>query len=47
MKKNLEPTNPLVHMTLFPSFLDHSVNENKSNEERIVISFNIRLSMKS
>ena len=34
-------------LILFPSFLDHSVNENKSNEERIVISFNIRLSMKS
>ncbi len=34
-------------LILFPSFLDHSVNENRSNEERIVISFNIRLSMKS
>ena len=34
-------------LVLFPSFLDHSVNENESNEERIVISFNIRLSMKS
>ena len=30
-------------LILFPSFLDHSVNENKSNEERIVISFNISL----
>ena len=30
-------------LVLFPSFLDHSVNENKSNEERIVISFNINL----
>ncbi len=34
-------------LILFPSFLDHSVNENKSNEERIVISFNISLSIKS
>ena len=34
-------------LILFPSFLDHSVNENKSNEERVVISFNIRLSVKS
>ena len=30
-------------LVLFPSYLDHSVNENKSNEERIVISFNINL----
>ena len=34
-------------LVLFPSYLDHSVNENKSNEERIVISFNIRLNMKT
>ena len=34
-------------LILFPSFLDHSVNENKSNEERIVISFNISISVKS
>ena len=34
-------------LILFPSFLDHSVNENKSNKERIVISFNIKLGMKS
>ena len=34
-------------LILFPSFLDHSVNENRSKEERIVISFNIRLSIKS
>ena len=33
-------------LVLFPSFLDHSVNENKSNEERIVISFNIRIQLK-
>ena len=33
-------------LVLFPSFLDHSVNENKSNEERIVISFNIKIQMK-
>ncbi len=34
-------------LILFPSFLDHSVNENKSKEERIVISFNISLLIKS
>ena len=34
-------------LILFPSFLDHSVNENNSNKERIVISFNIKLNMKS
>ena len=33
-------------LVLFPSYLDHSVNENKSNKERIVISFNIRIHMK-
>ena len=33
-------------LVLFPSYLDHSVNENKSNEERIVISFNIRIQMR-
>ena len=33
-------------LVLFPSFLDHSVNENKSKEERIVISFNIRITLK-
>ena len=31
-------------LVIFPSYLDHSVNENLSNEERIVISFNIILS---
>ena len=30
-------------LILFPSYLDHSVNPNLSNEERIVISFNIKL----
>ena len=30
-------------LILFPSYVDHSVNENKSNEERIVISFNINI----
>ena len=34
-------------LVLFPSYLDHSVNENLSNEERIVISFNIRIQIKS
>ena len=33
-------------LVLFPSYLDHSVNENISNEERIVISFNVTLSLK-
>ena len=33
-------------LILFPSFLDHSVNENKSNKERIVISFNIKIQIK-
>ena len=31
-------------LVLFPSYLDHSVNENLSKNERIVISFNIRIS---
>ena len=29
---------------IFPSHLDHQVKENKSNEDRISLSFNIRLS---
>ena len=33
-------------LVLFPSYLDHSVNENQSNEERIVISLNIRIQIK-
>ncbi len=33
-------------LVLFPSYLEHSVNENQSNEERIVISFNIRIQIK-
>ena len=33
-------------LVLFPSYLDHSVNENLSNDERIVISFNIRIAFK-
>tara|TARA_Y100001970_G_C13918366_1_gene692142 strand:- start:31 stop:627 length:597 start_codon:yes stop_codon:yes gene_type:complete len=33
-------------LILFPSYLDHSVNENQSNEERIVISFNIKIQIK-
>ncbi len=32
-------------LVLFPSYLEHSVNENKSNSERIVISFNIRINI--
>ena len=34
-------------LVLFPSYLDHSVNENTSNEERIVVSFNITINKKS
>ena len=30
-------------LILFPSYLEHKVNPNKSNEERIVISFNVSL----
>ena len=30
-------------LILFPSFLEHKVNPNLSNEERIVISFNVSL----
>ena len=30
-------------MLVFPSHLPHQVNENKSNEDRISVSFNIRL----
>ncbi len=30
-------------LVMFPSYLDHSVNENLSKEERIVISFNITI----
>ena len=33
-------------LVLFPSYLDHSVNANLSEEERVVISFNIRMQMK-
>ncbi len=34
-------------LVLFPSYLDHSVDANLSNDERIVISFNISLIPKS
>ena len=34
-------------LVLFPSYLDHSVDENRSNEERIVISFNITVQLKT
>ena len=34
-------------LVLFPSYLDHSVNENLSNKERIVISFNITIQVKT
>tara|TARA_B100001250_G_scaffold409352_1_gene433526 strand:+ start:1825 stop:2427 length:603 start_codon:yes stop_codon:yes gene_type:complete len=38
---NIKPTDGLL--VLFPSYLYHSVNENLSNKERIVISFNVDL----
>ena len=34
-------------LVLFPSYLEHSVNSNKSKEERIVISFNVSLILKN
>ena len=34
-------------LILFPSYIDHSVNENLSNEERIVISFNVTIQSQS
>ena len=34
-------------LILFPSYLDHSVNENLSQDERVVISFNIRININS
>ena len=37
----IEPKEGLL--VLFPSYLYHSVDQNQSNEERIVISFNINL----
>ena len=33
-------------LVLFPSYLDHSVKPNESDEQRIVISFNVRLDSK-
>ena len=30
-------------LVLFPSYLEHKVDENQSNDERIVISFNVSL----
>ena len=41
MQHSISPLEGLLIM--FPGYLDHSVNENLSNEERIVISFNISL----
>ena len=41
MQHSISPLEGLLVM--FPGYLDHSVNENLSNEERIVISFNINL----
>jgi len=39
---NVTPQEGLL--VLFPSYLHHSVNMNRANEDRIVISFNINLS---
>ena len=33
-------------LVLFPSYLEHSVNPNRSNSERVVISFNLSLTKK-
>ena len=41
MQHSISPLEGLLVM--FPGYLHHSVNENLSNEERIVISFNISL----
>ncbi len=41
MVNSISPIEGLL--VLFPSYLDHSVNENLSNKERIVISFNVSL----
>ena len=41
MVNSINPVEGLL--VLFPSYLDHSVNANMSDEERIVISFNINL----
>ena len=30
-------------LLLFPAYLPHKVNENKSDEDRIVISFNVNI----
>tara|TARA_B100000575_G_C22984506_1_gene567906 strand:- start:147 stop:743 length:597 start_codon:yes stop_codon:yes gene_type:complete len=38
---SIEPEEGLL--VLFPGYLDHSVNENFSNKERMVISFNLTL----
>ncbi len=34
-------------LVLFPSYVDHSVNENLSKDERVVISFNITIQIKN
>ena len=44
MVNSINPVEGLL--VLFPSYLDHSVNANMSDEERIVISFNIRIQIK-
>ena len=44
MVNSINPTEG--SLVLFPSYLDHSVNANQSDDERIVISFNINLTAK-
>ena len=41
---SVKPENGLL--VLFPSYLEHSVNQNLSNKKRIVISFNLSLEKK-
>ena len=41
---NITPKNGLL--VLFPSYIHHSVEMNNSNQERIIISFNIDLIQK-
>ncbi len=43
--KSIEPK--AGTLVLFPSYLEHKVNPNLSNEERIVISFNVSLIKKT
>ena len=47
LNATVNSVNPIEgSLVMFPSYLDHSVNPNLSKEERIVISFNIKLANK-